>query len=403
MNTQATVTQFVTAPPPTLYEAMTERRALKEWLCHEALTIPRVDGPICLWWKDNSYAMGDFVSLEPPCRVTMRWQGSPSSSATSVMIEFHEQPGGTEVSVKLQGQEEDVEVLRSRWIDGLANLSVVFGEKGVDQRLVRTPSGEKRATLGFFVGPTAPAISPELPTYTRGMRVVGTLPGTPAHEAGLQTSDVVIDIAGHPVSDLFMYSHALDMVHPGDSVDVRYVRSGAIATATFTASAGAETLPLPPHSAEEFAAQIDHLYDEFDQELNQLLAGVTEESAKQKPAPGAWCINEVLAHLIPFERMFHHWMAAASVGFEPYNWVEHPPLWMAGLLDVFPTLSQLRDELRRARQETVAYLKQLPDDLVKRPTYQRMGMVLLLDQFHPRHHHAQIGRILRDLDVKDAQ
>ena len=400
MKTNQPITQIVTASPLALYSAMTDRRALKEWFCHEALTIPRANGPLCLWWKDGTYAVGEFVSVNCPSPITMRWQDAAGDPAVSVTIKLQEHQEGTQVSVDLEGREENVSAFRSRWTNALPNLSIVFGEKGLDQRLVRTPCGETRATLGFFVGPTAPAISPDLPPHTRGMRVVGTIDGTSAHEAGLRRDDVVLDVAGHPVFDLFTYSHALDHVRPEEDVVIRYVRTGRIATATFAASAGAETLPLPPRSAEEFADHICQRYDEFDQELNQLLVGVTEERAKQRPSPNAWCINEVLAHLIPFERMFHHWMAATAVGFEPYNWVEHPPLWMAGLLDVFPSLSQLREELRRARSETVAYLRHLPDDLVRRPTYQRMGMVMLLDQFHPQHHHAQIHRILEALDAQ---
>ena len=400
--TSIAVERSVESTTALLYEAFTERRALKTWLCYEALTIPRDGGPLCLWWKDGTYVLGEFIHLAPPNTIRMSLQEGSSSQRVTATVTLEEQATSVLVRVVLQsadGIPVDVEErMRNRWEAALADLSAVYGDKGCDPRMLRRGDGTiGRASLGFFAGPTELVESPNHPPFSKGIRVVGAIAGTSAYEEGLRKDDIVVEVAGKPVWDMFSYSHAMDCVTPGRRVLVRYVRDGVDAEARIEASAAPDSFPLPPAAASKFAEQIERLYASLDDELAELLDGVSNDVASRRPAPMAWSINEVLAHLIPFERMFHHWMTAAAAGFETYPWVEHPSFWMEGLLDVFPDLPELREELRRARRETVAYLRRLPDDLVARPTYRRMGMILLLDQFHPRHHHEQIKRILAAL------
>lgn len=61
---------------------------------------------------------------------------------------------------------------------------------------------------------------------TRGLRLGGVTPGSPAERAGLRAGDVVIELAGMPVRDLYEYSNALYAHRPGDSVKIVVLREG---------------------------------------------------------------------------------------------------------------------------------------------------------------------------------
>jgi hypothetical protein len=60
----------------------------------------------------------------------------------------------------------------------------------------------------------------------KGLRLTGVRAGSPADSAGLKAGDVVVELAGQPVTDLQTYSDALYSHRPGDEVDVVVVRNG---------------------------------------------------------------------------------------------------------------------------------------------------------------------------------
>lgn len=60
---------------------------------------------------------------------------------------------------------------------------------------------------------------------TKGVRVTGVSPGSPAEAAGLKSGDVIIEFGGMPVGDLYQFTDALAAKKPGDSVTV-VVRRG---------------------------------------------------------------------------------------------------------------------------------------------------------------------------------
>lgn len=59
-----------------------------------------------------------------------------------------------------------------------------------------------------------------------GLRLTGVRAGSPADSAGLKAGDVVVELAGKPVTDLQSYSDALYANKPGDEIAVVVVRSG---------------------------------------------------------------------------------------------------------------------------------------------------------------------------------
>jgi S1-C subfamily serine protease len=59
-----------------------------------------------------------------------------------------------------------------------------------------------------------------------GLRLTGVRAGSPADSAGLKAGDVVVELAGQPVTDLETYSKALYAQRPGDEVDIVVIRGG---------------------------------------------------------------------------------------------------------------------------------------------------------------------------------
>ena len=59
---------------------------------------------------------------------------------------------------------------------------------------------------------------------TRGLRLTGVRPGSPADSAGLVAGDVIVELGGVAVTDLYTYSDALYAHRPGETVEIVVVR-----------------------------------------------------------------------------------------------------------------------------------------------------------------------------------
>ncbi len=60
----------------------------------------------------------------------------------------------------------------------------------------------------------------------KGMHLSGVTPGSPADKAGIKTGDIIIELGGTPIADLYEYTDALRSHKPGDSVKVVVLRAG---------------------------------------------------------------------------------------------------------------------------------------------------------------------------------
>jgi S1-C subfamily serine protease len=85
---------------------------------------------------------------------------------------------------------------------------------------VRAAPKEKRTTsLGTV---------PDFAYQGEGVRIDNTLLGSPAQQAGLQAGDILIQLAGQPVSDLASYAAILRSLRAGEKVELRYRRDDAV-------------------------------------------------------------------------------------------------------------------------------------------------------------------------------
>jgi membrane-associated protease RseP (regulator of RpoE activity) len=59
-----------------------------------------------------------------------------------------------------------------------------------------------------------------------GMKLSGVSPGSPADKAGLKAGDIIVELAGATVKDLYSYSEALYSHQPGETIEIVVLRDG---------------------------------------------------------------------------------------------------------------------------------------------------------------------------------
>jgi membrane-associated protease RseP (regulator of RpoE activity) len=90
------------------------------------------------------------------------------------------------------------------------------------------PGGERRVSFGSI---------PDYAFPGPGVRVTGTVSGSPADKAGLQAGDVIVKVGDASIGSMRDFSEALKVLAPGDKVSVTYVRDGTPRTVEATLAA----------------------------------------------------------------------------------------------------------------------------------------------------------------------
>lgn len=92
-----------------------------------------------------------------------------------------------------------------------------------------TPMGgpsASQAYLGSIPDMSASAVA--------GIKLTGVRAGSPAEQAGLKAGDIIVELAGKPVTDLQTYADALYSHKPGETVKIVFLREGKRVEATAT-------------------------------------------------------------------------------------------------------------------------------------------------------------------------
>ena len=89
-----------------------------------------------------------------------------------------------------------------------------------------------RAGVRIFTGTI-----PDYATEVKGLLLSGVIGGGPAEQAGLQKGDVIVEIAGQTIANIYDYTYALDVLKIGEPAKVVYQRGGVRRETTLTPSA----------------------------------------------------------------------------------------------------------------------------------------------------------------------
>lgn len=96
----------------------------------------------------------------------------------------------------------------------------------------KTDSGGGRAGMRIFTGTI-----PDYATDVKGLLLGGVIGGGPAEQAGLQKGDVIIELAGQSIANIYDYTYALELLKIGQPARVVYLRNGERRETTLTPTA----------------------------------------------------------------------------------------------------------------------------------------------------------------------
>jgi S1-C subfamily serine protease len=108
------------------------------------------------------------------------------------------------------------------------------GEKPayVEVQRSREASGS-RANMRIYLG----TIPDYAPAEIEGLKLSGVRAGGPAEKAGLQGGDVIVELAGKAIKNIYDYTYAMDALKVGGAVPIVVVRGGEKVTLTITPEA----------------------------------------------------------------------------------------------------------------------------------------------------------------------
>jgi Zn-dependent M28 family amino/carboxypeptidase len=85
----------------------------------------------------------------------------------------------------------------------------------------QTQPGGGRAGTRVFTGTI-----PDYSTEVKGLLLSGAIGGGPAEQAGLKKGDVIVEISGQTIANIYDYTYALDLLKIGQPTKVVYMRDG---------------------------------------------------------------------------------------------------------------------------------------------------------------------------------
>jgi len=160
--------------------------------------------------QDDSYVPSDATSFY--------LKGVPSLTAfTGAHAEYHT-PRDTADRLDYEGMREVARLVR-----GLAD-SLASSDELPEYLATERPegSGGARAFLRAWLG-TIPDYAPR---QASGLPLSGVMKGGPADEAGVRGGDVIVELAGRRVENIYDYTYAIEALKVGETVRIAVERDG---------------------------------------------------------------------------------------------------------------------------------------------------------------------------------
>jgi hypothetical protein len=111
-------------------------------------------------------------------------------------------------------------------LDRIASLAASVVSRLMEQReppqfakVEQSSQTVSRTGVRVFTGTV-----PDYTSNAKGLLLSGVIGGGPAEQAGLQKGDVIIEIAGQSITNIYDYTYALDLLKIGQAVKVVYMR-----------------------------------------------------------------------------------------------------------------------------------------------------------------------------------
>jgi hypothetical protein len=213
-----------------------------------------------------------------------------------------------------------------------------------------------------------------------------------AERAGLRKDDVLVGMAGHPITtDFNTLPLAIAGKKGGDQIEVVFYRGPEKKTITMELSR--RPLPDVPFDPAELGGQARELYEPALAELEQCFEGYTDVQAMQRPDPREWSALEVVAHLIHNERFNLIFLSGLIDGIEPYydGGGNNVTAYSEATVKANPSIRQMLELLRKTVEEVLVFTALMPKDFAaNKGSYWRFAFGLLQPNFHITGHVQQI-------------
>ena len=156
---------------------------------------------------------------------TFNLAGIPSLQLFSGSHEDYHKPSDTADKINYEGL-DDASRLAASITGKLANAEMPPEFVKVAPR---RDGGGGRDTVRVYTGTI-----PDYATEVAGLLLSGVVAGGPADEAGLQGKDVIVEIAGREIANVYDYTYALDVLKVGQPTKVVFLRDGKRMDTTIT-------------------------------------------------------------------------------------------------------------------------------------------------------------------------
>jgi len=164
---------------------------------------------------------------QPTDVATFNQAGVPSLSFfTSTHTDYH-RPGDTADKINYEDLDRVVDFAASI-VKRLADAPDPPQFTKVEQQT----NTAGRAGVRVFTGTI-----PDYATNVKGLLLGGVIGGGPAEQAGLQKGDVIIEIAGQSITNIYDYTYALELLKVGEPVKIVYMRGTERRETTMTPGA----------------------------------------------------------------------------------------------------------------------------------------------------------------------
>ena len=393
--TTVTAETFVQAPLKFAYRAFTNATSIREWLCDVATVSPHPRGRMYLWWAGDFYSSGHYLELEENKKVKFRWYSSIDPAPTEVTVSLTEKDGGVNIRMDHEVPSDEAwkkmaEGFRQNWQDSLRNLKSVL-ETGVDLRIAERPM------LGIVPGDFSEEQAKALGVpVLQGMRLDATVEGMGAKRAGIERDDVLVSMAGKPITnDFTSLQLAIAGKKGGDVIEVEFYRGAEKKKVSMELTK--RPMANVPFNPVELAKQARTLMYPALAEIEKCFEGYSDEQAMKRPEPNEWSALEVVAHLIQGERFNVIYLASLVDGYEPVSdgFGSNISESMTATVKANPSIKLMMEALRRSVDEILLFVEMLPADFVaNKGSYYRFGSGLLQPEFHLNAHTDQLRKAL---------
>jgi hypothetical protein len=141
-------------------------------------------------------------------------RGVPFLNAFTGAHEDYHRPSDTADKVNYDGAEQVARFM------ALVARSLVTSDAQPDYKEVEAPqmpAGGMRAYLGTI---------PDYAEEVKGVKLSGVTKGAPADAAGLQQGDIIVELAGRKIENIYDYTFALEAVKPNEEIGIVVERAG---------------------------------------------------------------------------------------------------------------------------------------------------------------------------------